>query len=387
MSAPSRKLDLILVGGGLANGLLAFRLRAERPDLDFLVIERDAEIGGIHTWSFHRTDLTAEQNRWMAPFVVHDWPCYQVMFPGLTRRIGIGYRTVTAERFRAVLKASLGDRLRTATEVAEVGPTHVRLADGTLMTAAAVIDGRGFKPSDRMVNRYQTFFGQEVRLREPHGLANPILMDATVAQEGAYRFVYVLPFAPDVLLIEDTYYADTPGIDPVALRARIAAYAAGHGWQIEEVLREESGVLGVTLSGDVNGFWADVPRGQAAIGMRAGLYHPTTGYCLPDAVRLADRIATERQVSSDALHSIIRNYAKAEWRRRTMFRLLNRLLFLAGPAQERYVIMRRFYGMSERLIARFYAGALLPRDKLRLLVGWPPVAVSGALRAIVATGR
>ena len=32
--------DLILVGGGLANGLLALRLRQQRPDLRLLIVEQ-----------------------------------------------------------------------------------------------------------------------------------------------------------------------------------------------------------------------------------------------------------------------------------------------------------------------------------------------------------
>ena len=35
-------------------------------------------------------------------------------------------------------------------------------------------------------------------------------MDATVPQDGGYRFVYVLPFADRPLLVEDTHYSDQP---------------------------------------------------------------------------------------------------------------------------------------------------------------------------------
>lgn len=41
--------DLILVGGGLANGLIAWRLKALRPQLRILLAERDATLGGNHT--------------------------------------------------------------------------------------------------------------------------------------------------------------------------------------------------------------------------------------------------------------------------------------------------------------------------------------------------
>ena len=43
-------------------------------------------------------------------------------------------------------------------------------------------------------------------------------MDATVPQRDGFRFVYTLPFAPDRVLIEDTYYSDGLDLDPAALR-------------------------------------------------------------------------------------------------------------------------------------------------------------------------
>ena len=374
--------DLILAGGGLANGLLAYRLRMLRPEVSLLMLEKAGQLGGAHTWSFHATDLTPAQNAWIAPFVVHDWPCYDVAFPKLTRRVGLAYRSITAARFRDLIAATLGGDARIGVEVTEVRPDRVRLASGEEIAAGAVIDGRGFRPGGGLVHRFQLFLGREVRLAAPHGLTVPVIMDATVEQEGGYRFLYLLPFAPDVLLIEDTRYADSPHLDLATLRDRIAAYAASRGWRIVEVLREETGVLPVTLSGDMAAYWAGFPPDQPLSGLRAGLYHPTTGYSLPEAVRLADRIAAAPDLSAAALRALIHREAEAAWRRHRFFRLLNRMLFLAGPARERYVVMRRFYRMPEPLIARFYAGALSSLDKLRLLAGRPPVPVLGALRAL-----
>ena len=386
MTPTNPALDVLLVGGGLANGLLAYRLRQLRPDLRMRVLERDACLGGVHTWSFHTTDLNAAQNEWVAPLVVHHWSGYEVRFPEFSRRLRIGYNTVTAERFRDVITAALGSALWTGVDVVETGPGHVRLADGEIIEAKSVIDGRGYRNNPGQVDRFQGFFGQEVRLAAPHGLHNPVLMDATVDQLDGFRFIYLLPVAPALLLIEDTSYTETATLDVAALRRQIAAYATGMGWTIMDILREEQGVLPITLSGHLD----HEKTGGAtlpAVGMRAGLYHPTTGYALPDAVRLADRIAALPDLTHAALASLTWGHAGRVWQRRALFRLLNRLLFLAGPATDRYKIMRRFYTMPEALIARFYAADLLPHDTVRLLVGRPPVPVSGALRAIMATGR
>ena len=379
-------LDLILAGGGLANGLLAYRLRALRPELRLLVIDQAPQLGNA-TWSFHTADLTPAQNVWMEPFVGHRWECYDVAFPALNRRIALGYRSVPAAQFRAVLSEAIGPHLRLNTAIESIRPDGVTLCSGERLEARAVIDGSGFRPTARMVQRYQKFLGLEIRLAAPHGLEAPIVMDATVAQEDGFRFIYVLPFASDRLLIEDTYYADTDELPRVILRARILAYAALRGWVPAEIMREESGVLPVTLSGDNAGFWNDATPGLPRSGMRAGLFHPTTGFSLPDAVRLADDLATLPELSAGAIDVAVRRIATQRWRRHAFFRLLNRMLFLAGPPRERFIIMRRFYTLSEALIARFYAGNLTLADQARLLIGRPPVQIRGALRAILASGR
>ena len=63
--------DLLLVGGGLANGLLALRLSQVRPDLDVRIVEAADSLGGVHTWSFFESDVTQAQRAWIAPLVVH----------------------------------------------------------------------------------------------------------------------------------------------------------------------------------------------------------------------------------------------------------------------------------------------------------------------------
>ncbi|MDB5820702.1 MAG: putative Lycopene cyclase [Rhizobacter sp.] len=377
---PTPDADLILVGGGLANGLIAWRLRTTRPDVRVIVLEQGAAIGGNHTWSFHPTDLTADEAAWIAPLVVHRWDGHDVVFPGRRRRLSGGYASITSDRFQAVLSAALGDSLRLNAAVRRITPTEVEMADGQVLRAGAVIDGRGPRDSASLELGYQKFLGQEVRLARPHGLVAPVLMDASVAQHDGYRFVYVLPLAPDRLLIEDTFYADGAAFDEARLRRNIADYAVLHGWSIAQVLREERGVLPIVLSGDPRAFWKEA-QGVARSGLAAGLFHPTTGYSLPDAVALADRIATLPDLSAGPLFDAVRSHALHRWRARGFFRLLNRMLFRAAEPALRWKVMQRFYGLPEPLIARFYAARLGAFDKLRIVSGKPPVPLFAALRA------
>ncbi len=372
--------DLILVGGGLANGLIAWRLHTTRPTLRILLLEAAGRIGGNHTWSFHDGDLSAEQHGWLAPLVSARWPRYDVVFPEFARTLDSGYASVTSSDFARVIEAALGPTLRLNARIDTLGPTSVTLAGGDTLHARAVIDGRGVRATSRLALGYQTFLGQEVRLAAPHGLAAPIIMDASVEQQGGYRFVYVLPFDAHTLLIEDTHYVDSGAWEPERLRANIAAYAQARGWRIAELLREEHGSLPIVLAGDFDEYWRDL-AGQPCAGLRAGLFHSTTGYSLPHAVRLAERIATFADFSAPRLFAAIRDEAAREWRQQRFFRLLNRMLFLAGSPDKRWRVMQRFYRLPPGLIEHFYAGRLSLGDKARLLTGKPPVPLLAAFSA------
>jgi lycopene beta-cyclase len=372
--------DLILAGGGLANGLIAWRLRTQRPELRILLLEQGDHLGGNHTWSFHASDLSNAERAWIAPLVSWRWPGYEVIFPEFRRTLEGGYCSILSDDFARVLEPALGAALRTGTRIASLHPTRVELANGDILHARAVIDGRGPAPTPDLALGYQTFLGQELQLKAPHGLDAPIIMDAGVAQQGGYRFVYVLPFGPDRLLIEDTHYIDAAARDPAQLRANIAAYAQARGWQVEAVLREEQGALPIVLAGDIERFW-DRMNGQPCTGLRAGLFHFTTGYSLPHAVRLADAIAALPSPDAPALFDAIRREAQAEWEKQGFFRLLNRMLFLAGSPDARWRVMQKFYQLPAPLIAHFYAGRLTLADKARILSGKPPVPVLQALAA------
>lgn len=370
--------DLVLVGGGLANSLIALRLRALRPELRVLVLEREPSLGDKHTWSFFGSDVSPEQSAWLAPLVVHRWPGYAVRFPEMHRHLDTPYHSVTSERLHAVASAALDPAaVRLGVNVTRMEPERVMLASGETVPARAVIDGRGPGPSPALVLAWQKFVGRTLRLAEPHGLIRPVIMDATVPQLDGYRFVYLLPFDERRIMVEDTYYSDGPALDRDALRARIDGYALSQGWRIEAVEDEEEGLLPIALAGDMEKHWAGATVARS--GLRAGLFHPTTGYSLPDAVALADKIARAPDLSGLALLALTRSHAVETWRERGFYRLLNRLLFRAADPVERWRVLRRFYGLPEPLVERFYAGRTTRRDQARIIIGKPPVPIRRAI--------
>ena len=313
---------LTILGGGLAGGMIAFALAERRPEVSVTLVERGETLGGNHVWSFFDGDVAAD-DRWLVePFVTHRWPSYEVRFPAHRRTIDAPYNSIESERFDRVLRERLpagSVRLGTTAEAGDVAAT----GPGDLSVLEA---------------GWQKFVGLELDTGAPHGIERPIIMDATVEQIDGYRFVYVLPFGPTRLFIEDTYYSDTPELDADAVRARVLAYAAACGWHGTPTNRIETGVLPVVIGGDFDAYWRST--GDAAkAGMRSGLFHPTTGYSLPDAVRLVSAIAHAPDLSPPALARLTRAHAERAWRARSFYRMLDTMLFRAAHPHERYRIM------------------------------------------------
>lgn len=372
--------DLILVGGGLANSLIAWRLASTRPSVRVVLLEAGEVLGGNHTWSFHDTDLTPLQRAWIDPLVTHRWSAHDVLFPNFRRRLSGDYLSISSKSLHALVHRVIAPSVRFGAVVTDVQPTRVRLASGATLSAPAVIDARGPAHSPHLQVGFQKFLGQEVRTRVPHGLKFPVLMDATVDQHGGYRFVYVLPLAADVLLIEDTCYADDGAVDRQELRKRIAAYAVARRWDIVEVRREEEGVLPILLGGSIERFLR-ANEGVSRAGVAAALFHPTTGYSLPEAVTMADLVASQPDLGTGRLNGALETHCLKRWQAGAFFRMLNRMLFRAADPQQRRQVMARFYGLDAGLISRFYAARLTLRDKLQLVSGRPPVPLLPAMRA------
>jgi lycopene beta-cyclase len=381
--ADTRICDLAIVGGGLAGGLIALALAKRHPGLDVVLVDSGERIGGNHIWSFFGDDI-AEEHRWLvAPLVCHAWPGYRIAFPQAKRKLGTPYYTILSDRLDAEVRAAIGDgNILTGVTATTISRVAALLDDGSRIQAKAVIDARGGGDYTLLDSGWQKFVGQIVRTAAPHGVTLPVVMDATVEQIDGYRFVYLLPFADDLLLIEDTYYSDGPELDRDALAGRIADYAAAKGWTITEVEREETGVLPVVMDGDFDAYWRAGAKDVGKVGARAGLFHPTTGYSLPDAVRTAMLIADLENPASRGLHELLFRYARTTWAERGFYRMLDKMLFRGAEPEERYKVLQRFYQLNRPLISRFYAAKSTFRDKARVLVGKPPIPISRAIRVI-----
>jgi len=246
----------------------------------------------------------------------------------------------------------------------------VRLEDGRELTASVVVDARGPAAAQTGGAGFQKFLGLELALSRPAALPRPLIMDATVAQDDGFRFVYVLPLAPDRLLVEDTYFSASPELDEERLRERALAYARAQGWDVHGVAREERGVLPLPWRGPL-------PHASPPLvaGYGGGFFHPATGYSLPVAARLAELVAA---LPPDRLFGReLRDFVRAHAVQTRFARLLSWLMFRAYPPARRWRVLERFYReMPDDTVRRFYALRTTPGDRARLLLGRPPRGLS-----------
>lgn len=379
-----RACDIAIVGGGLAGGLTALTLARTRPDLDVMLIESGATLGGNHRWSWFASDLDADSAELLAAFPAERWEAgYDVAFEGFERRLRTGYRSLGSHAFAATLQRALpAGSVLTGIGVSSLDAAGVVLADGARIAARAVIDARGPAPADTLEGGWQVFLGRHLRLAAPHGLARPTIMDAGVEQIGGFRFVYVLPLSADDVFVEDTYYQDEPRLDSKALRRRVDAYCAARGWR-GEVVNEETGCLPVITGGDFTAFQqAGAVPGVTRIGARGGFFHPLTSYSLPFAAETARWVAANADLPGAAMAERVAQRARDHWRATRFYRQLGAMLFAAAEPAERWRVFARFYTLENGLIERFYAGRSTLADRVRILCGRPPVPIGRALRAL-----
>jgi lycopene beta-cyclase len=364
--------DLVLVGGGLQNGLMALGCFAHRPGVRIAMVERCGELGGSHTWSIHPYDVPPEARAFVADLIEYRWSSYDVRFPTFGRTLHAPYAAITSHRFARTVRAAFSGRpssqLRLGCEVSHVGARHVGLTNGEQVHGSVVIDARGPHTVAGVEHcGFQKFLGLELEFEREHGVARPILIDATVPQVGGFRFFYVLPFTRRRLLVEDTTFSRSPVLDEERARGEVLAYAAQFG-RVAQRVREERGVLPMPWRSSAPA----APASPLPGGYQGGWFHPATGYSFPAAVRLACHVAAYAQDPEGVLGPELARLQREQRSQVRYAEQLNRLLFTCFAPEAMWHVFARFYRLPDVLIHRFYALSLTPLDRARILVGRPP---------------
>ncbi len=374
--------DYILVGGGLQSGLIVLALQYYQPKATVLILERSAQLGGNHTWSFHPKDVSAKADHWLKQAVEYRWPSYCVRLSQFRKTVDLSYASISSEYFSAVITRSLEGRqcgaIRTNTVVTEIIEKEVTTSTGERFLGRLVLDCRGPESSKELPyakTGYQKFWGFEITLKADWPFEVPIVMDDCVGQTDGFRFIYTLPFERRRVLVEDTRFSNEPAIDRDECLAQVRKYLASIGVVDWSIQREEHGILPMPISAELlPGTNARAGEGMGVASIRGGYaggwFHAATGYSFPLAVAFSETIA---RTTPEQAHLEVSRLA-IEHRSRSKFgRFLNRLLFRLVKPQARYQIFRRFYKvLSNDAIARFYSHRFTRWDAFRIVVGWPP---------------
>ena len=387
--------DYVLVGGGLQSGLLALAIRHHHPDARVALIERERQIGGNHTWSFHLGDVPEACRTWVQPLIKYQWSGYDVRLGTFQRHVGLPYASIPSDHFArivgglfeaagltsesgfdgttplAVAERNPHWQLMTDTDVINVTEGSVITRCGQLIRGRLVIDCRG--PAAQKIRfagcGYQKFHGFELELEDDWPTKSPVIMESVVDQSDGFRFVYTLPFTPRRVLVEDTRFSATPDCDRQECLDLVKRYLRRRGVDRFQIVREESGVLPMPFTSELQPASCSPLSG----GYAGGWFHAATGYSFPMAVAFAEAVAsgpldqaTDRVNELSDKHRLRSRYS----------RFLNRLLFRLVAPRHRYQIFRRFYRvLSDVSIKRFYSHQFTAGDALRIVVGIPPTLI------------
>lgn len=351
-----------IAGGGLAGCLLLVALKNKWPDVIVELHEKSSILCGDHTWSFHHDDVPKAFWPWLEPLVTCSWPFYQVFFPRYERQFNSKYYSIKSKDLARKILEQYSDSV---------------FLNSSLDLVQADFITVGWPPMSKPESfGYQKFVGLEVTTAEPHGLKGPILKDVREPQTDGYRFFYVLPWSDHKLLIEDTYYSNSPQLNFENIKSEILRYADRHGWKISEINSREMGSLPLEM------IRQDLKNANKSFGAAAGLAHPVTGYTLPLILQQIDSVLDLDQFKMGSIKKSLELRNKKLSKNFSFYRLLNRMMFKAAVPEKRYVILERFYRLSEPLIQRFYAGQTTFFDRIRILSGKPPVPLAQAIMCL-----
>jgi lycopene beta-cyclase len=374
------EVDHLILGAGCSGLSLAVHLgeKAARERGEILVLDA-------------RRELVARDRTWCSfgpvkpPFdrcVTHSWSSWRIEAEGRTlvrHTPARPYQRVPSEVFFEFALEHLQGReaitVRSGVDAGEPrveGSEHVRVSTSLGEVRARMVwDARGGEPRDvgrigSDIDWLQHFVGWEVQTERPifePGVAT--LMDFEVSQRHGPHFVYVLPFAADRALVEDTYFSPAP-LSESEYRAQLETWLERHGAGSWTVTSTERGQIPMSTAEVLSG---GSPR-VVAIGLRGGAAKPSTGYAfafIQRQTRALARLAGDGRTPPPALSA---RPAVASFFDRVFLSYLAR-----HPRSAPAVFGGLFHGADPYALVRFLSEEGTPRDHLAVMRAVPTLGV------------
>ena len=249
--------DLILVGGGLANCLLALSLAQRVPSFRWLLIEADDKLGGAHHWSFLLEDLARSkkmfpQHVWVDHLIAKRWPSYNVAFNKYSRNIKLPFGVMTATDIHSlVTKTCPLSQIKLNTKVEKIVGDRVFLEHNHLpITGRLVIDGRA-KPYPAEIKSFQKSLIQIWQTNRPHGIKVPVWVDGRLDQKRGLNTLSVIPWGQNSLLIQDRFVQKSPIFNGSKSRMTIHNFLKASRLTPVRMLEEQQSVQPVVTQGSL----------------------------------------------------------------------------------------------------------------------------------------
>ncbi|MFI4819042.1 MAG: lycopene beta-cyclase CrtY [Enterobacterales bacterium] len=357
--------NIIFIGLGLSNGLIAIRLKQHFPDLDILLIEKNLNININKTWSFNFTDINLIKNNWIFPIIDNFWNKYIVNFKNYRRIINTEYLTITSYKFYKFIIKYFEKKILFKYVVSILSDHSVKLNNNIILNADIIFDGRGYKKNNNKNLCFQFFFGQEFKLNKYHNIKNPTIMDSTISQKYGYRFLYILPISPYSFIIEDTIYLNSKNLNIKINNNNIFKYIVKNKFNLNKILREEKGKIPIYLYDNFNIFIKNIKI--PCSGLRAGLLNNTTGYSFKYSIFLSNKISKINKFTSYYLNKLIINISYKIWNDNLFLRILNSIFFYKNVFFKKKNIIKNFYKLSDNLINNLFSCKLNLFEKIKIL--------------------
>lgn len=275
-----------MLGLGPAGRSVAHRLRA--AGVDVVAVDPNPDRRWRPTYAAWDDELPA----WLPPAVVATRTPHARAWAHGEHRLERTYVVLDTRGLQDALDLRGAD-VRTAT-VLDTDAHRVRLSTGEVLEADLVLDARGSRVStDRAA---QTAYGVVLPTERAAPAGGPWFMDWR-ADHGAGpdappSFLYAFPLDASTTLLEETCLVGRPALGLGELQRRLERRLAARGVVLDGSERVERVRFSVEPDPDAArpGRLAPLDR-PVALGARAGLMHPATGYSVALALRLAEDVA------------------------------------------------------------------------------------------------
>ena len=357
---------VIIIGGGIWGSLLAIRLKALHPEIEFELHEPREDLGDGLSFSFHRSDISPEHFELLRPLLSYQWSGFSVEFPGFSKTFEDPYCFLHHRDLAIHLKKLIPEKNL-------ILQSEINLEEAR-QRGAFVIDTRPlgyFKAIG-----YQKSLGLHLRVEENHSFNRPMTVDARVEQKDSFRFLQFLPLRPGEILVKDTRYSARPSLYSEYFEEDILRDCVLRGLSVKDVLHREQEFRKIPGERFV------AENSQRVIRLE-GFYHDLTGDTLPDALRLIERMV-KTSFRYGELKEVIRNYHSERESKKRIIRSLNAFMYeQSSPCSERYLYLRSLYQLPRRIREKFYAGDLEVRDLLLALLQRPMLPILKLLPQVV----